>query len=439
VVYAWLLQWLHVELLYQPGTSRNLDELLPLGLRRPRRSLDHIALELESGWISKSRMRRQNSFGGQNPMSVLPNVLIVIAVLLTAGLGYFLSLPTPGAPDRAGLAVVLPILQTPRWICLAFLMSLCVARGAFVWPAGRAGQYFVVLAVHVLIGIVAVVGTAILMDQNSQSTKVPHWVGYLAQVPAFVIPLLQMIFAAWILNPALRGNLDPGTVRTVNHRAIAGFALLISGLGVIATIAVLNGLARDARERAQNPRPENTTEISKEIAEEQKFRSLAPDAPISEWLPYTAYGTPEGRKNSALKALSQRPRLVEELSTELASENWDTVKQALYAIELLPPAPPARLAEPFHKTGRRIVEGLQDAESSRWSMEERDRILAQWDVCTGAYIAAARGLNQAGVDVRPVLRTIVEAAHKYDNVHAREIVRVYDFYVQEFAGKAARP
>ena len=195
----------------------------------------------------------------------------------------------------------------------------------------------------------------------------------------------------------------------------------------------------NARERAQNPTPQKTKEIPKEIAEEQKFRGLTPDAPISEWLPYTAYGSPEERKNSALKALSQRPRLVEELSTELASENWDMVKQALYAIELLPPAPPPGLAEPFHKTGRRIAEGLQDAESSRWSMEERDRILAQWDVCAGAYIAAARGLNQAGVDVRPVLRTIVEAAHKHDNVHAREIVRVYDFYLQEFAAKASHP
>ena len=365
-------------------------------------------------------------------MSVLANVLIVMAVLLTAGLGYFLSLPTPGAPDRAGLAVVLPILQTPRWICLAFLMSLCVARGAFAWPAGRSGQYFVVLAVHVLLGIVAVVCTAILMDQNSQSTKVSHWVGYLAQVPAFVMPLLQMIFAAWILNPALRGNLDPRTVRTVNNRAIASFALLLIGLGVIATIAVLNGLARDARERAQNPTLEKTKEIPKEIADEQRFRGLTPDAPISEWLPYTTYGTPEERKNSALTALAQRPRLVEELSTELASENWDRVKQALYAIELLPPAPPAGLAEPFHDTGQRIVEGLQEAESSRWSREQRDCILAQWEVCAGAYIAAARGLHQAGVDVHPGLRAIVEAAQKHDSTHAREIVRVYDFYLQEW-------
>jgi hypothetical protein len=248
-----------------------------------------------------------------------------------------------------------------------------------------------------------------------------------------------MIFAVWILNPTLRANLEPGTVRTINDRAIAGFALLVIGVGVLATVAVLNGLAREARQRAQNSKVQKTSEIPKEIGEEQKFRGLKPDAPISEWLPYTAYGTPEDRKNSALKALAQRPRLVEELSAELASENWDTIKRALYAIELLPPAPPSGLAEPFDRTGRWIVEGLQDAASARWSMEERERTLAQWEVCAGAYIAAARGLRQAGVDVCPALQAIIEAAHKHDNMHAREIVRVYDFYLQEFAAKASHP
>jgi hypothetical protein len=247
---------------------------------------------------------------------------------------------------------------------------------------------------------------------------------------------MQMAFAAWFLNPGLRDKLDPGTVRTVTNRAVAGLGLLIVCFGVLATIALLKVLAHDARDRAQNPPPEKTKEVPQEIAEDQKFRALTPDTPISEWLPYTAYGTPDERKKVAMNALAHRPRLVEEMSAELASENWDTVKQALYAIELLPPTPPAGLAVPFHEAGQRIADGLQEAASSHWSPEQRNAILAQWDVCAGAYIAAARGLRQATVDVRPELRTIVEAARVYDNQHAHEIVRVYDSYLREFEAQA---
>src|SRR5262249_15684473 len=150
-----------------------------------------------------------------------------------------------------------------------------------------------------------------------------------------------------------------------------------------------------------DPAPKKTEEVSGEVAEEQKFRALAPDTPVSEWLKYTAYGTPDDRKKAALDALARRPKHVEEMSAELSSENWDTVKQALYAIELLPPAPPAGLAAPFQETGQRIVDGLQDAESPRWSAEQRSRILANWSVCASAYMAAARGLQKTPVDTRP--------------------------------------
>jgi hypothetical protein len=80
---------------------------------------------------------------------------------------------------------------------------------------------------------------------------------------------------------------------------------------------------------------------------------------------------------------------------------------------------------------------LQEAASSHWSPDERNRILAQWDVCAGAFMAAARGLRQAAVDVGPDLRTIVEAARKYDNQHAHEIVRIYDYYLREFEAQAS--
>src|SRR5262245_4870290 len=334
-------------------------------------------------------------------MNLLADLLIVVAAIFTAVLGYFLALPTPAAPDRAGLSVALPLLQTPRWICLTLLMGMCVARGAFTWPSTRAGQHFVVFTGQVLLGLASIVCTMLTMDRTAGS---PHWIGKVAQLPPFILPLVQMAFAAWFLNPALRDKLDPGTVRTVTNRVLAGFGLLIVCFGVLAIVALWKDLAQDARNRAQNPLPKKTEEVSREVAEEQKFRALTSDAPISEWLKYTSYGTSDERKKIALEALARRPRLIEEMTKELASENWDIVNQALYAIELLPPAPPAGLVVPFQEVGQRITEGLQDAGSSRWSPEQRNRILANWSVCASAYMAAARGLQKTSEDTRPSLR-----------------------------------
>ena len=100
-----------------------------------------------------------------------PNAVIGVAALLTIGLGAFYCQPPPAGPDRAMIGIVCFLAQTPRWICMAILLGLCVAKGAFVWPESRATQYLMVFALHLAIGFGAICAGLAGLGMTSPSRK----------------------------------------------------------------------------------------------------------------------------------------------------------------------------------------------------------------------------------------------------------------------------
>jgi hypothetical protein len=91
---------------------------------------------------------------------ILSNILIAVAAGCTVLLGFFLASPTPGGPDRGGLAVVLSLLQTPRWICLGIALTLCVRRGAFSWPPPEAANSLRSFCAYAALGVLSMIGAA---------------------------------------------------------------------------------------------------------------------------------------------------------------------------------------------------------------------------------------------------------------------------------------
>jgi hypothetical protein len=166
-------------------------------------------------------------------VNLFADLLIAVAAIFTAILGYFLALPTPAAPDRAGLSVALPLLQTPRWICLTVLMAMCVARGAFTWPSTR-------------------IGIDCLHDAHDRQNRRIAALDWESCATSSFYPAARTNgLRRWFLNPALRDKLDPGMVRTVTNRVLAGFGLLIACFGVLAIVALWKDLAQDARNRTK--------------------------------------------------------------------------------------------------------------------------------------------------------------------------------------------
>src|SRR4029453_14865048 len=124
-------------------------------------------------------------------MNHLANVLLLIATLLTIWLGISFVLPLPLGPDRAMVGLGGVFIQTPRWICLAVVLGLCVARGAFTWPADRAAQYLIVFVVHALIGFGWL---AAGMGALGSTGGVSQWMARVLALSTLVVPAIQIIF-----------------------------------------------------------------------------------------------------------------------------------------------------------------------------------------------------------------------------------------------------
>src|SRR5262245_49755928 len=224
-------------------------------------------------------------------MNTSANILLLIATLATIVLGIFLAAPLPAGPDRAGIGIGCFMLQTPRWICLAVVLGMCVANGAFAWPSDRTAQYVIVLVVHGLLGLGSIAcGLAALAGSIS---VVPEWkIRVLTLVP-FAIPATQILFAAWFLNPSLRSSLDATTVRTGTTWTLAWLGVLVVIFGSIGATAWQQDRTDSARRQAENAAKARAEAEAKTNAEDEGFRALTPESPVTDWFRFTEYGHSE--------------------------------------------------------------------------------------------------------------------------------------------------
>lgn len=164
------------------------------------------------------------------------NGVIAIAALLTIGLGIFFCMPLPPGPDRAMIGLVCVFAKTPRWICMAILLGLCVANGAFAWPENRAAQYVIIFIVHLVIGFGAICAGLAGLGVTS---GVPDWLSRILALSTIMVPSVQIVFAAWFLNPGLHEGLDAEAMRHTTNTFLAVFASLVclfSLAGVFASV-----------------------------------------------------------------------------------------------------------------------------------------------------------------------------------------------------------
>lgn len=355
-------------------------------------------------------------------MTLIANLLILIAIAATVGLAWCLLPPNlPRGPDRSMYGMVCLIFQTPRWLCLTAALLMCVSRAA---PFGgeRGPQYAAVIVVQLLLGagcLICVLTSIPDLDRPSRGTLA--WLGL-----AFVVPLLQILFVTWVMNAT------PRVAAMISRPGWIAFSLLALGFGVAGATIFLITTARETRERAEQKAASEAAVATEANAEEAAFGALTLADPLAAWLPYTAYGQPDARRAAAAEAIGRRPALPEELEHELASGDFETERRANYAMELLPADAAARVAEPFARYATRLVGELQVAAAEADVDAQRGRFVYA-DARASAYMAAARGLHRGGVDVRPQLASVVEAARPADVAGARNIVRVYDYYLHEFS------
>jgi len=125
------------------------------------------------------------------------------------------------------------LLQTPRWICLALVLGLCVARGAFSWPPSRGVQFLILFIVHAALGVGAICAG---ISGLCVTPGVPNWLSRTLAVSTVVVPSMQIAFATWYLNPGLHKGAGATALQHTTNIALATFAVTV-GLFAFAGLA----------------------------------------------------------------------------------------------------------------------------------------------------------------------------------------------------------
>jgi hypothetical protein len=176
-------------------------------------------------------------------------------------------------------------------------------------------------------------------------------------------------------------------------------------------------------------------EADADAQQEAALRTLAPDAPLAQWLVYTRYGVPKPRIDSAIAAIRARPNYPAEMKHEMRDGGYESSRDALRATEHMQP-PPVELAEAVAAVGEEIAQSLRDLEKQPAGSEGYDEHVAAISTRFSAWMVATRALQEPNLaDFVPQLKEIIEPARRLDQSHAIriDVVRVASFYLEKWA------
>jgi hypothetical protein len=345
-----------------------------------------------------------------------PNAGLVIASLLTIWLAIFFFLPSPSGPDRAMMGWACILLQTPRWICMALVLGICVARGAFAWPESGAAQYAIVFAVHAALGVGAICAS---LGGLGMTSGIPDWLARLLQLGAVLVPSIEIAFAAWFLNPWLRKGLDGAALRHVTNSWLVAFGSTVAVFVLAGAAAWILSAADTAKRRGDYEAEQKVKQDAAEQEEDRQFQALKPESPLSDWMAFLEYPHTDEHQRAAREAILKRPNLAEELSAEIASIDSRTSAKAMYFAGQMSP-PPADIAESVRKQAHVVMDVAESIDPA--SSDSRNVLYAKVHRLANAVMAAALALCRTGVDLRPELHAMANACGPREQVAPRDIM-----------------
>jgi hypothetical protein len=305
--------------------------------------------------------------------------------------------------------------QTPRWICMAILLVLCVANGAFAWPESRAAQYSLVLIVHLAIGFGAICAG---LGGLGVTSGVPDWLSRILALSTIMVPSVQIVFAAWFLNPGLHKGLDAAAMRHTTNTFLTVFASLVC-LFSLAGVVAWAITTKDTTSRRHNyEREREARQRGQQEAEDNSCRALTPQSPLANWMPFLEYPNSEEHQRAALDAILKRPKLAEELSELIASSDERLSVKAMYFVGKMFP-PPVEVAEAVREQAHLVTKIAEEIDPT--SPNSRNVLYEKVHARAHGVLAAAHGLYRAHVDLRPELRAMADACGPREQAPPRDI------------------
>jgi len=355
-----------------------------------------------------------------------PNIGLVVSSLLTIWLAIFFFMPSPLGPDRAMMGWACILLQTPRWICMAMVLMICVARGAFTWPESHAAQYAIVFAVHAALGVGAICAS---LGGLGMTSGIPDFLARVLQFGTVLVPSIEIAFAAWFLNPWLRKGLDSGAVRHAANSWFTAFGCVVGVFLLAGAAAWALNAADTAKRRVDHKAEARAKKEAFDQEEDRQFEALKPESRLSDWLAFLAYPHTQEHQQAAREAILKRPNLTEELSGEITSTDATKSSKALYFAGQMSP-PPAEIAESVRKQAHVVMDVAESIDPA--SPDSRNVLYAKVHQLSNAVMSAALALWRTGVDLRPELRAMADACGPREQAPPRDIMAGCELTIRYF-------
>jgi len=259
-------------------------------------------------------------------MVIVANLLLGLASLLTCLVVFLVADARHAAGADAMGLVVVPMLLAPRWLAIAGAAAIAGSRLAFGWlHPSRAGQITIALLWLILVGAASFGSVMLAFGPDSRAFK--PW--------AFALAVL--VPACTIAAVAIAINGSKGS--PVAWRVGAGVLTAVVAVG--GAVMLRNEWAREREIRASLSAADAERQQWLET-QRQALRSLSPDAPLREWLPWLNVAIDELR-DPALAAVRARPTLEQDVAEMLRGPE---APEALRFMWLWMPDPHASLAAP---------------------------------------------------------------------------------------------
>lgn len=322
----------------------------------------------------------------RGPLLILVLLFFVVAALLWLGLVVTVATLNESDPAGNGLSQAYGVFMTiGLWVALALLLLVAGARGRL--PAG------VGLAAVMLVPLTGAATLAAIELLRHPASSVARWP---IVIPALAPPLL-MGWAAWALWPTLRGLVPVG----VAGFGVGGLLLLIG----LAPWPLLLSQGRQARARragvtAAFEAGQASAAAGQRRQDRARFDALAPDAPLWQWLEFTADGN--ALREEALAAIRRLPRRQADAEALLGRGHEQPLRE-LPALDLAPTPALCTAAVEFMR---------QDAERLRRTAANQP-LYSEIGPRLERFLPALRWLVERGCECEPALVEQEAAARHY--------------------------
>ncbi len=350
---------------------------------------------------------------------MLPALLLIIALSLTIVLAAII--PHAG-PDRAQarlrdgmVGVTYAMLMAPRWLILANVICIAVARGGFAWTptlgAGSAGAISLLMAAHGVLGAAALLGLRDLLGGAQ-----PGGVRWLAAIGTTVLG--PLVTQALLAVESISGLGSTPWIQPLRLIAIAnvGLAAAYGAWALLAPPLAVEG--QSAQRHAglmEGERPTPGGAIEPHTVTEAK-----PGEPLVEWMSQLASAPSAHARARTVALIRARPNLAVEYARLLQSGSRFTRSVAMrWMLEVRPPitgetldaARGMLLARADHL--RDIIRASLGGE-----VQDPERVNRLLHECW----SAATYLDGIGQDVRAGALAVCEAASELPNTPERGVL-----------------